>query len=95
MAVPAVATKRRAVLFRAAIVSALAEPAGAMIGLFAASADPDLVPLFMALAAGAMIFVSLHELVPMAKYYGKLHLFAVGMFASFVAYFLLALLFPE
>jgi len=95
MAVPAVATRSRAFLFRAAIVSGLAEPLGAVIGLFAASTDPGLVPLFMAFAAGAMIFVSLHELVPMAKQYGRIHLFGVGMCASVLAYFLLVLLFPE
>lgn len=95
MAVPVVAARSRAFLYRAAIVSGLAEPAGAAIGLFAASSDPSLVPLLMAFAAGAMIFVSLHELVPMAKQFGKIHLFGVGMLASVVAYFLLAVLFSE
>ena len=95
MAVPVVTTRSRAFLFRAAIVSGLAEPLGAAIGLFAASTDPGLVPLFMAFAAGAMIFVSLHELVPMAKQYGKIHLFGVGMLASVVAYSFLVFLFPE
>lgn len=95
MAVPAVSTHNRAFLFRAAIVSGLAEPIGAVIGLFAASINPGLVPLFMAFAAGAMIFVSLHELVPMAKRYGKTHLFSIGILASVAAYLLLAYLFPE
>jgi ZIP family zinc transporter len=49
----------------------------------------------MAFAAGAMIFVSLHELVPMAKQYGKIHLFGAGMCASIVAFALLGFLFPE
>ena len=95
MAVPAVTTKSRGLLFRAAILSGLAEPAGAAIGLLAASSDPGLVPLFMAFAAGAMIFVSLHELVPMARKYGQLPLFAWGLAASAVAYALLAILVPE
>ena len=95
MAVPAITTKNRAFLFRAAIVSGLAEPAGAAIGLFAASANPGLVPLLMAFAAGAMIFVCLHELVPMANQYGRIHLFGLGMIVSVFAYFLLVFLFPE
>jgi ZIP family zinc transporter len=95
MAVPAASIQRRAFLFRAAVVSAMAEPAGAIIGLVAASFNPDLVPLFMAFSAGAMIFVSLHELVPMARYYGRLHLFGIGMLVSIVVYLLLALLLPE
>jgi ZIP family zinc transporter len=54
--------------------------------------DPALNPLFMAFAAGAMIFVSLHELVPMAKQYGKPLLFGVGMGVSGLAYLALGAL---
>ncbi len=95
MAVPAAALQRKAFLLRAALISGLAEPVGASVGLLAAHVDPGLVPLFMAFAAGAMIFVSLHELLPMAKQYGRLPLFAYGMFASMLVYLLLGLLFPE
>ncbi|KPK12423.1 MAG: zinc permease [Acidithiobacillales bacterium SG8_45] len=95
MAVPLVATRSRAFLLRAAILSGMAEPAGAAIGLFAASVNPGLVPMFMAFAAGAMIFVSVHELIPMARKYGRLSLFGLGMGASIVVYVLLALLVPE
>ena len=95
MAVPVVATRSRAFLFRAAIISGLAEPIGAAIGLFAASANPDLVPIFMAFAAGAMIFVSVHELVPMARRYGRPSLFGLGMAASAIVYILLSIVVPE
>lgn len=95
MAVPAASIQRKTFLFRAAVISALAEPAGAVIGLLAANANPGLVPLFMAFAAGAMIFVSLHELMPMARQYGRMPMFSAGMFASVVVYLLLAWLFPE
>jgi ZIP family zinc transporter len=95
MAVPAAALQRKSFLLRAAIISGLAEPAGASVGLLAAHADPALVPMFMAFAAGAMIFVSLHELVPMAKQYGRLPLFFYGILGSSVAYIILAILFPE
>lgn len=50
----------------AALVSALAEPVGAVAGLLAVGFRPGLVPVFMGCAAGAMIFVSVHELIPMA-----------------------------
>ena len=95
MAVPVVASRSRVFLFQAALLSASAEPIGAVIGLFAANAHPHLVPLFMSFAAGAMIFVSLHELVPMAKRYGRLRFFAVGLSLSVVVYALLGLLLPE
>jgi ZIP family zinc transporter len=92
MAVPAAAIRSRRLLFGAAILSGLAEPAGAAAGLFASNLNPGLVPLFIAFAAGAMIFVSLHELVPMAKHYGRLRFFGLGMLASVAVYGLLALL---
>jgi len=95
MAVPAASMQKRRLLFGAALVSALAEPAGASIGLVFAGIVPGLVPLLMAFAAGAMIFVSLHELVPMARRYGRPSLFGAGMLASLAAYALLALLVPE
>jgi len=94
MAAPAVALGKRRFLFRAAVLSALAEPAGAIVGLIAVHLDPGLNPLFMAFAAGAMLFVSFHELLPMAQRYGKIHLFAVGAGMSVVAYVLLSLAVP-
>jgi ZIP family zinc transporter len=95
MAVPAAASKSRGFLFGAAILSGLAEPIGASIGLFASNISPDLVPLFMAFAAGAMIFVSLHELVPMARRYGRLEFFGLGLLVSIAVYMMLIMLFPE
>ena len=95
MAVPAAASKSRRFLFGAAILSGLAEPVGASIGLFASNVSPELVPLFMAFAAGAMIFVSLHELVPMARQYGRLQFFALGIVTSIAVYMMLVLIIPE
>jgi ZIP family zinc transporter len=94
MAVPAVASQQRAFLWRAALISALAEPVGAALGLFAASIEQSMVPFFMAFAAGAMIYISLHELVPMARHFGKLHLFGTGILGSVLVYMLIVLLFP-
>lgn len=86
MAVPVVLLKRKRFLFASAILSALAEPAGAILGLVAVDFLPALNPLFMAIAAGAMIFVSFHELIPMARKYGNLLLFAIGAGASGLVY---------
>ena len=86
MAVPAVLISRKRFLYGSALFSALAEPAGAIIGLVAVEILPALNPLFMAFAAGAMIFVSIHELVPMARKYGNLPLFAVGLVLSALVY---------
>ncbi len=89
IAVPALSTKSQRVLFGGAVVSALAEPAGAMLGLLAVQVRPDLNAVFLALAAGAMIFVSLHELVPAARQYGRVRLFAVGLAFSTIVYAML------
>jgi ZIP family zinc transporter len=86
MAVPAVLLRRKRFLYGSALFSALAEPAGAIIGLVAVDFLPTLNPLFMAFAAGAMIFVSIHELVPMARRYGNLPLFAAGLALSGLVY---------
>jgi zinc transporter, ZIP family len=90
MAVPAVATRSKRFLFGAALLSALAEPLGAVIGLVAVGLAPALNAHFMAFAAGAMLFVSIHELIPMAQRYRRVGLFFLGMFFSVLVYALLA-----
>jgi len=95
MAVPAVAIKNLALLFKAAILSGLAEPAGAVLGLFAVHLNPALNPVFMAFAAGAMVLVSFIELVPMARKYGEMGSFALGITVSVLGYMALHALFPQ
>jgi ZIP family zinc transporter len=95
MAVPIVMVKRRRFLYMAAFLSGLAEPLGAIIGLMAVHFHPDLNPMFMAFAAGAMIFVSVHELLPMARKYQNTHLFILGAIISVFVYVLLMVVVPE
>jgi zinc transporter, ZIP family len=90
MSVPAVMTRSKRFLFGAAALSALAEPAGAVIGLVAVRVAPALNPHFMAFAAGAMLFVSIHELVPMARRYGRFGFFVRGFLVSALVYAILA-----
>lgn len=86
MAVPLLLTKKKKLIFKTAILSALAEPAGAVLGLVAVEFLPSLSQQFMAFAAGTMVFVSLHELWPMAKSYGKNLFFFLGIFFSVAVY---------
>lgn len=86
MAVPIVTVRKKRLLYSAAFLSGLAEPLGAMIGLAAVHVYPGLNALFMAFAAGAMIFVSVHELLPMARRYGNIGLFISGGVASVFVY---------
>jgi ZIP family zinc transporter len=85
-----VTLRRRGVLFGVAALSALAEPLGAIIGLAAVGFAPALNAHFLAVAAGAMLFVSIHELVPMARRYRHVGLFLGGVGLSVVVYGLLA-----
>jgi ZIP family zinc transporter len=78
MSVPALTLRSKRFLIRTAAVSALAEPAGAIIGLLVVGARPSLNGHFLAFAAGAMIFVSFHELLPMARRYGRISWFVAG-----------------
>jgi ZIP family zinc transporter len=91
MAVPAMALRSKRFLMGAAMLSALAEPAGAVIGLLAVEVSPGLNGYFMAFAAGAMLFVSFHELVPMARRYGNIGWFGAGLALSALVHRLLTL----
>lgn len=95
MAVPIVTVKKKRFLYIAAFLSGLAEPLGAILGLVAVHFHPIFNPLFMAFAAGAMIFVSVHELLPIARRYQKIHLFILGMIISIFIYALLGAVIPE
>jgi ZIP family zinc transporter len=90
MAVPVMLLRSRRLLFGAAFVSALAEPLGAVLGLIAVGIAPSLNAHFMAFAAGAMLFVSIHELIPMARRYRHLGPFLGGVGVSMLVYWLLA-----
>jgi ZIP family zinc transporter len=85
MAVPAAVGQRRS-LALGAIGAALSEPAGTAVGLTLAQVEPDLNALFMAVAAGAMVFVSAHELLPLAIRFGKPHWFVAGLALSIPVY---------
>lgn len=89
MAVPLVMLRSKASLYGAAALSALAEPIGAVIGLVAVGFAPALNAHFLAFAAGAMLFVAIHELVPMARRYRHLDFFLWGFLLSALAYALL------
>lgn len=95
IAIPAATLHKKQFLYKAAFISGLAEPAGAALGLYAAYLSAALVPLFLSFAAGAMIFVSLHELVPMARRYGHTHIFVLGSTTSILVHAMLTLLLPE
>lgn len=96
IAAPLVASgSKKTTLLKAAFISGLAEPMGAILGLLAVRFFYFLNPFFMSFAAGAMIFISLHELLPLAKRYKNLLLFTAGIIVSVFIYLALNLIIPE
>jgi ZIP family zinc transporter len=90
MAVPAVTLRSRRRRFGTVLLAALAEPVGAIIGLAAVGIAPALNAGFLAFAAGAMLFVAAHGLIPMARRYRHPGLFLGGLGLAALVYRLLA-----
>jgi ZIP family zinc transporter len=96
MAVPVVLSKsKRSFLVKIAFLSSIAEPGGALLGLLAVDILPALNPVFMSFAAGAMIFISIHELFPLAKKYKRILFFTLGLVLSVFVYLGLTILIPQ
>jgi ZIP family zinc transporter len=93
IAIPLILTNRKGFLYKMTFLSAFAEPIGAVLGIALVSIIPMFNPLFLAFGAGAMIFVSVDELFPLAMNYHKPAFFAFGMGISFAVYFGMNLLF--
>lgn len=55
----------------AALLTGLIEPVGAVLGAKVVTAIPTATPLALALAAGAMLFVVLHEMLPETRKLGS------------------------
>jgi ZIP family zinc transporter len=70
--------------FLAGSASALVEPVAAVIGAAAVIAASSLLPFAMAFAAGAMVFVVVEELTPMAHRSGRADLVGLSAAAGFV-----------
>jgi len=70
------ATKSRAKAFWLSMSTGLAEPLGALIGflILRPFMSPTIMGFVFAFIAGIMVFISLDELFPAAKEYGKGHL---------------------
>jgi ZIP family zinc transporter len=67
-----------------AALSGLAEPLGAILGLWVLGSLPAFYPVALALAAGAMIFVVSHEIIPETHRNGFEGLASVTLMAGFV-----------
>lgn len=76
--------------FTAALLSGLVEPIGALMAAAVLSSIRGLVPGALAFAGGAMVFITLDELIPLARQHGHQHYTAVGIILGSIGVFVLA-----
>ena len=95
MAIPGVALNEKRFVYKTALFSGLSGLLGSIVGIFTLHILPALDSFFMSLAAGAMLFVAIHELLPMARKYKENSFLALGILLSFLTYGGLFLLFPQ
>ena len=81
------ATGSRKKALAATCLSALAEPAGALIGfaILAPFLTPSVFAIVFGMIAGAMVFLALDELLPTAKRYAKGHETVYGILTGMAA----------
>ena len=89
LAVPLVLTKKMKLLLEFLVLSALAEPLGAIFGIALSSFIPQFNAFLLAFAAGAMVFVSVDELVPLAYEHDGMHYFAIGLITGIMSFLVL------
>ena len=79
--------------FRVSLFSGLVEPIGAVAAALFLTSFDALVPAGLAFAGGVMTFITLDELVPVAREHGHQHYTAVGIILGAIFVFLLSGLF--
>jgi ZIP family zinc transporter len=79
--------------FRTAVLSGLTEPIGALAAAIFLSTFSSLVPGALAFAGGVMTFITLDELIPMAREHGHQHSTALGIITGAISVFILSGLF--
>ncbi len=77
------ASRRKA--FKAAFLSGLAEPVGAVAAFFLLQSFVSAIPFALAFAAGVMVYVTLDELIPYAKCNGHEQFTSIGIIAGVCA----------
>jgi zinc transporter, ZIP family len=76
--------------FRVAFFSGLAEPFGALIAALFLTSFQGFIPGALAFAGGVMVFITLDELIPLAREHGHHHFTAMGIITGAIFVFLLS-----
>jgi len=85
--------KSKGFFYKSALFSAVSTLLGAILGVILIHYFSFLNPVFLSIAAGAMIFISTHELIPASLKNGRKLTFILGTSTSLAVYFGLNLLF--
>ena len=85
-------TKNKTKSFLLGSLSGAVEPIFALFGVLVASKLQTLLPWLLAFSAGAMIFVTVEDLIPEAKYSEKSHIGTYGFVIGFVIMMILDVL---
>lgn len=75
---------------RAALLSGLTEPIGAVVAALFLTTFQGLIPAALAFAGGVMVFITLDELIPAARQFGHQHYTAIGIILGSIFVFLLS-----
>ncbi|MBN2086074.1 MAG: ZIP family metal transporter [Anaerolineales bacterium] len=76
--------------FRVALFSGFAEPVGALAAALFLKSFEFLIPGALAFAGGVMMFITLDELIPVAREHGHQHSVAIGIIIGSIFVFLLS-----
>lgn len=71
--------KRRIDCLKIAFLSGIVEPIGAIVAFFFLKQFNFLIPISLAFAGGVMVYITLDELIPMARRHGQAHLTSIGI----------------
>ncbi|MFA6423146.1 MAG: ZIP family metal transporter [Patescibacteria group bacterium] len=85
--------KSKGFFYKLALFSAVSTLLGATLGVILIHYFSFLNPVFLSIAAGAMIFISIHELIPASLKNGRKLTFLLGTSTSLAVYFGLNLIF--
>lgn len=67
---------------RIAFLSGIVEPIGAIIAYLFLKQFVFLIPISLAFAGGVMVFITLDEIIPMAREHGRAHLTSIGIISG-------------
>lgn len=70
--------------FVLSMLTGLVEPIAALLGIFLVGLNPGMLPLGLGFAAGAMLFVISHEIIPESHRSGREHYATIGVIVGFV-----------